>query len=144
MFQTAAAGHLHARYGDGADVIQAQGFAEAEAMKKKAEAWLQYNQAAIIQQLIESLPKIAAAIAEPLAKTERIVVISSGGGDGSGAGASKVSQDVANIVAQVPATVEALTGIDLVQTLKDLPRVKTSEPVDTTSRPADSRNETPS
>ncbi len=110
-----------------ADVIQAQGFAEAEAMKRKADAWLQYNQAAIIQQLIEAMPKIAAAIAEPLAKTERIVVISSGG-NGDGAGASKVSQDVANIVAQVPATVEALTGVDLLKTIKDLPGVKSTEP----------------
>lgn len=110
-----------------ADVIQAQGFAEAEAMKKKAEAWREYNQAAIIQQLIEAMPKIAAAISEPLSKTDRIVVISNGGGDGAGAGASKVSQDVANIVSQVPATVEALTGIDIIKTLKDLPRVQESE-----------------
>lgn len=109
-----------------ADVIQAQGFAEAEAMKKKAEAWQQYNQAAIIQQLVEALPRIAAAIAEPLSKTERIVIISTGGGEGSGAGAAKVSQDVANIVAQVPATVEALTGIDLTATIKNLPGVKTT------------------
>lgn len=116
-----------------ADVIQAQGFAEAEAMKKKAEAWREYTQAAIIQQLIEAMPKIAAAIAEPLAKTDRIVVISNGGGDGSGAGASKISQDVANIVAQVPATVEALTGVDIIKTLKNLPQVRESEAEDTTN-----------
>lgn len=109
-----------------ADVIQAQGFAEAEAMKKKAEAWLQYNQAAIIQQLIEAMPRIAAAIAEPLAKTDRIVIISNGGGEGSGAGASKISQDVANIVAQVPATVEALTGVDIVKSLRDLPGIRST------------------
>ena len=113
-----------------ADVIQAQGFAEAEAMKRKADAWLQYNQAAIIQQLIEALPKVAAAIAEPLSKTERIVIISNGG-DGSGAGASKVSQDIANIIAQVPATVEALTGVDLIATIKDLPHVKSTPPDET-------------
>jgi len=105
-----------------AEVIRQQGFAEAEAMSKKAEAWQQYNQAAIIQQLIDSLPRVAAAIAEPLAKTERIVIISTGG-DG-GAGASKITQDVASIIAQVPATVEALTGVDLVQTISDLPVVK--------------------
>jgi flotillin len=105
-----------------AEVIRQQGFAEAEAMSKKAEAWQQYNQAAIIQQLIDSLPKVAAAIAEPLAKTERIVIINTGG-DG-GAGASRVTQDVASIIAQVPATVEALTGVDLVETISDLPVVK--------------------
>ncbi len=104
-----------------ADIIREQGFAEAQAMEKKAQAWQQYNQAAIIQQIIEALPRVAAAISEPLAKTERIVIINSGGGDG--AGASKVTQDVADIVSQVPATVEALTGVDLVQLLKNLPGI---------------------
>jgi flotillin len=107
-----------------AEIIQAQGFAEAEAMQKKAEAWLQYNQAAIIQQLIDKLPEVAMAIAEPLSKTERIVVINSGGG---GAGASRVTQDVADIVAQVPATVEALTGVDLVETIRSLPGARGAE-----------------
>jgi len=105
-----------------AEVIRAQGFAEAEAMQKKAEAWQQYNQAAIIQQLIDSLPEVARAIAEPLARTERIVIVSTGG-DGVGAGASRLTQDVANIIAQVPATVEALTGLDLIRALQELPGV---------------------
>jgi flotillin len=107
-----------------ADVIREQGLAEAQAMEKKAEAWQQYNQAAIIQQLIDSLPAVARAISEPLARTDRIVVISTG--DGEGAGTSKVTADIANIVAQVPTTVEALTGVDLVETIKNLPAIKQS------------------
>jgi flotillin len=109
-----------------AEVIRQQGFSEAEAMEKKALSWQMYNQAAIIQQIIEALPEVAAAVAQPLSQTERIVVINSGG-DG-GAGASKVTQDVTNIVAQVPATVEALTGIDLTETLKNLPGVGEQQP----------------
>jgi len=104
-----------------AEVIKAQGLAEAEAMQRKAAAWQEYNQAAIIQQLIESLPKVAAAIAEPLTRTERIVIINSGG---DGAGAAQVTRDIANIIAQVPETVEALTGVDVVETIKNLPAVK--------------------
>jgi flotillin len=103
-----------------ADVIQAQGFAEAEAMEKKAAAWQQYNQAAIIQQLIEALPEVAEAVAQPLAQTEKIVVINSGG---DGAGASKVTADVTNIIAQVPETLEALTGVNLIDALKSLPGI---------------------
>ena len=109
-----------------ADVLRAQGLAEAEAMEKKAEAWQQYGQAAILQQLIQALPQVAAAVAQPLAKTERIVVIS-GGGD-SGAGASRITQDVANIIAQVPAAVEALTGVNLVETIRNLPGIVKGEP----------------
>jgi flotillin len=88
-------------------------------MEKKADAWKQYNQAAIIQQIVEGLPGLAAAIASPLAQTDRIVVISSG--EGNGAGASKISGDITNIIAQVPATVEALTGLDLLKTISQLP-----------------------
>lgn len=102
-----------------AEVIKAQGIAEAEAMQRKAAAWQEYNQAAIIQQLIESLPKVAAAIAEPLTRTERIVIINSGGD-----GAAQVTRDIANIIAQVPETVEALTGMDVIETIKNLPAVK--------------------
>jgi flotillin len=111
-----------------AEVIQAQGYAEAEAMEKKAQAWQKYNQAAIIQQFIEALPEVASAIAQPLAQTDRIVIINSGGGDG--AGASKVTADVTNIVAQVPATLEALTGVDLVQALQTLPGIGKQQPAE--------------
>jgi flotillin len=103
-----------------AEVLRAKGIAEAQAMEQKAEAWKQYNQAAIIQQLIDSLPQVAAAISEPLARTERIVVINSG----DSAGASKVTADVTNIIAQVPETVKALTGVDVIDAIKNLPAVK--------------------
>ena len=102
-----------------AEVVRQKGLAEAEAMEKKAAAWQEYNQAAVIQQLIDTLPDVANAIALPLSKTDRIVVISNG--EGSGAGASKISGDIANIIAQVPATVEALTGLDLIKTISELP-----------------------
>ena len=102
-----------------ADAIRARGLAEAEAMKQKAAAWENYTQAALIQQIIDRLPEIASAVSAPLAKTERIVVISNG--DGAGAGASKISGDIAKIISQVPATVEALTGLNLLDALNRVP-----------------------
>jgi flotillin len=104
-----------------AEIIKAKGEAEAEAMQKKAEAWQNYNQAAIIQQLIEALPQVASAISAPLSKTERIVVISNGSDGNAGAGASKVTADITGIIAQVPAAIEALTGVDLIDALGQLP-----------------------
>ncbi len=108
-----------------AEVIREQGLAEAEATRQKAEAWKEYTQAAILQQLLDKLPEVASAVSEPLSKTDRIVVI--GGGE-NGAGASKVTQDVTNIVAQLPATIEALTVIDIVATLNELAGLKSAEP----------------
>lgn len=107
-----------------ADVIQAQGFAEAQATSKKAGAWQEYTQAAILQQLLDKLPELAAAIAQPLAKTEKIVVISSGGDGHAGTGASKVTRDVTDAMAQLPAVIEALTGINMIDLLKNLPAVR--------------------
>ena len=106
-----------------ADATRAQGLAEAQAMNKKADAWKEYGQAAMIQQLFESLPDVASAVAQPLAKTDSIVVISNGGESGAGAGASKVTQDVSSTIAQLPALVQSLTGVDLISTLKNLPGI---------------------
>jgi flotillin len=87
-------------------------------MQKKADSWQAYNQAAIVQILLEKLPEIAQAVAGPLSKTERIVVINSGG---EGAGTSKITRDVTDIIAQVPALAEALVGVDLRQIAAQLP-----------------------
>ncbi len=104
-----------------AEVIQAKGFSEAEAMQKKAEAWQNYNQAAIIEQVVAALPEIVAAIAQPLSKLDKIVVISNDGANGGGAGAAKVTADVGTIVSQLPAILEALTGMNMTEALKNMP-----------------------
>ncbi|HCT64371.1 MAG TPA: flotillin [Lachnospiraceae bacterium] len=95
-----------------ADVIKAKGEAEAEAMLKKAEAYKQFNDAAMAQMIIERLPAIASAIAQPLAKTEKIIMI----GD---SGASKLTKDITGVLAQLPETVKGLTGIDLVELMQN-------------------------
>jgi flotillin len=110
-----------------ADVIKAQGFAEAQAMEKKAASWRQYNEAAIVQMFVDKLPEIARAIAEPLTRTDRIVIINSGGGsDGNpgGAGASKITRDVTDIIAQLPPVIESLTGVDLETLMKNIPAIR--------------------
>lgn len=103
-----------------AEITKAQGLSEAEAMEKKAAAWKEYNQAAVAQMLIEKLPDIARAISEPLAKTDKIVIINSGS-NGSGGGASKLTGDVTEIIAQLPPLVEALTGLKFDDILSRIP-----------------------
>jgi len=113
-----------------AEVIKVQGLAEAEAMEKKAQAWKNYNQAAITQMFVEALPKIAQAIAEPLSKTEKIVIVNSGN---DGAGASKITKDITNIIAQLPPVIEALTGTNLEDLLKKIPGSSTTKSADSKS-----------
>jgi len=64
---------------------------------------------------------VVQAVASPLAQTDRIVIINSGSGDG--AGASKLTADITNIVAQVPTVIEALTGVNLTDAIQTLPSI---------------------
>lgn len=90
--------------------------AEAEAMKEKAEAYKQYGDAAIIEILADKLPEIAKHIAEPLSKTDKMVIIDNGGNGG----ASQLTKNVANIMSQVPEVMESLTGVDLTGIIKNM------------------------
>lgn len=107
-----------------ADIILQKGKAEAEAMLKKAEAYKQYNDAAVTEMIIEKLPQIAEAISAPLAKTEKIVVVDNGSGEGGKSGAAKVSGYVTDIMATLPESVEALTGINIFEKLKETGMLK--------------------
>ncbi|CAL8374806.1 flotillin-2 [Gadus morhua] len=85
--------------------IEAIGRAEAEKMRLKAAAYLQYGEAAQTALVLEALPKIAAKVAAPLAKTNEIIIMT---GDGS-----RVTSEVTRLLAELPVTVNALTGVDL-------------------------------
>lgn len=97
-----------------AAIIAAKGDAEAEAMSKRAEAFKQYNDAAMASMIIERLPAIVESAASPLAKIGNMTVLSTGG---DGTGASKISNEVMNVAAQGLTMVKGLTGIDLSQKL---------------------------
>jgi flotillin len=94
-----------------AEVVKETGLAQAKAMAEKAESWKQYNDAAIAQMMVDVLPKLAEAIAAPLAKTDRITIVG-GGGDG-GTGLSGITGDVARMMAQIPPVAESLTGVKI-------------------------------
>jgi flotillin len=106
-----------------ADAVRLRGTAEAEAMLAKANAWGKYSDAAIADRLLSILPELAAAVAEPLSKTEKIVMV---GGNGEGVGAQRVTRDVVRIVAELPEMLEALTGKRLDDLVRALPKTGTS------------------
>ncbi len=92
-----------------ASAIRAKGEAEADAMAARAESYEKYNQAAMAEMFVNILPEIAKSISEPLSRVDKIIMV----GDGDGAGVSKLTGQVASVVAQVPAVVESLTGVNL-------------------------------
>ncbi len=105
-----------------AAVIEAQGKATAEAMRVKAESFKQYNEAAVIEMIVRILPDVAGKVSEPLAKTEKMVIINSG--NGPGGGASKLTGDVTTIISQLPPVIEGLTGVKFEKLLEQVPAIK--------------------
>ena len=67
-----------------AEIIFKKGEAEAKAMNVKAEAYQEYNQAAVIDKLITGMPEIVRALAAPLANVDKITIVSTGNGDAAG------------------------------------------------------------
>jgi flotillin len=98
-----------------AEVIFKKGDAEARAMNVKAEAYQEYNQAAVVDKLITGLPEVVKALASPLASVDRITVVSTG--NGNSAGLHKITGDIAEMAAQVPALFEALSGMQMSELL---------------------------
>ena len=94
-----------------AEIIFKKGEAEAKAMNVKAEAYQQFNQAAIVDKLITGLPEMVKALASPLANVDKITVVSTGNGDT--AGLNKITGDITKMAAQVPALFETLSGMPL-------------------------------
>src|ERR1700722_6444058 len=94
-----------------AEIIFKKGEAEAKAMNIKAEAFQEYNQAAVVDKLITGMPEIVRALAEPLSKVDKVTIVSTG--NGHAAGAHKLTGDIPAIAAQVPALFEALSGMQM-------------------------------
>ena len=81
-----------------AKAVEAQGLAEATAIKEKAAAWREFNDAARLQTILEKLPKIIEAtapalkaVSEPLGNIEKVVMIDHGG-DGNGGGSGGLNR----------------------------------------------------
>src|SRR5271169_5096210 len=109
-----AEGHASAIRAQGeaeAEIIFKKGEAEAKAMNVKAAAYQEYNQAAVLDKLLTGLPEVVRALASPLANVDKITIVSTGNGDASGL--SKITGDMAQIAAQVPALFEALSGMKM-------------------------------
>ena len=110
-----------------AEIIFKKGEAEAKAMNVKAEAYLEWNQAAVVDKLMTQMPEVVRALAAPLANVDKITIVSTG--DGTAAGAHRITGDLAAIAAQVPALFESLSGMqmsDLLGKVKEIGGGKTA------------------
>ena len=93
-----------------AEIIYKKGEAEAKAMTVKAEAYQEWNQSAVVDKLITGMPEVVRALAEPLNRVDKITIVSTGG---ESSGMHKVTGDLTQIAAQIPALFETLSGMKM-------------------------------
>lgn len=89
-----------------AAAVLAIGNAEAEAMNKRATAFKEYNDAAVLQMLVEVLPQVAEKVSAPISAIDKLTVVSTDG-------AAALPKQVTNNVVQTFEMIKSTLGIDL-------------------------------
>ena len=108
-----------------AEIILKKGEAEAKAMQVKAEAYQEWNQAAVVDKLLTNMPEVVRALTAPLSNVDKITIVSTG--NGATSGMHKITGDMTEIAAQIPALFETLSGMKMsellgkVKTIADTP-----------------------
>ena len=98
-----------------AEAKKASLLAEAEGLERKAEAMQKLNSAGVIQMVIDKLPEMASAVAQPLTAIDKISIIDSGHGE---PGVSQMGSYVPSLLAKTMETVRETTGFDMLDAMK--------------------------
>ena len=75
-------------------------------MDKRADAFARYNEAAVLQMLVDVLPQVAREVSAPMSAIDKLTVVSTDG-------ASEVPRQVTNNIVQSVELIKNTTGIDL-------------------------------
>jgi flotillin len=95
-----------------AEVIKKKLLAEAEGLQKKSEAWKNFNEAAVLNMIVEKMPELAQAFATQLAGIDKINIIDMGNG-AAGGGVGKVMSTVGGGMSAMLAMLKDQFGIDI-------------------------------
>src|SRR5207247_5373108 len=89
-----------------AQIVLTKGEAEAKALAMRADAYKQFNEAAIIQTVLAALPEIVKAAAEPMGHINSLTVMSA-------EGASDLVKNATRAVIESTTAIKGLTGLDV-------------------------------
>jgi flotillin len=103
-----------------ASAILARGNAEATAMEKRATAYEQYGQAAILDLLADMLPQLVREAAAPMSAIDKMTIISTDG-------ASQLTRTTAQNVTQGLQLASDIIGIDLAALFRNLAAEKSGQ-----------------
>src|SRR5712692_9113616 len=89
-----------------AQIVLTKGEAEAKALAMRADAYKQFNEAAIIQTVLAALPDIVRAAAEPMGHIDSLTVLSADG-------ASDIVRNATRAMVESTTAIKGLTGLDV-------------------------------
>jgi flotillin len=89
-----------------AQIVLTKGEAEAKALAMRADAYKQFNEAAIIQTVLSALPDIVRAAAEPMGHIGSLTVMSADG-------ASDLVKNATRAMVESTTAIKGLTGLDV-------------------------------
>jgi flotillin len=89
-----------------AQIVLTKGEAEAKALAMRADAYKQFNEAAIIQTVLAALPDIVRAAAEPMGHIDSLTVMSADG-------ASEIVRNATRAMIESTTAIKGLTGLDV-------------------------------
>jgi flotillin len=89
-----------------AQIVLTKGEAEAKALAMRADAYKQFNEAAIIQTVLAALPEIVKAAAEPMSHIDSLTVMSADG-------ASDIVRNATRAMVESTTAIKGLTGLDV-------------------------------
>jgi flotillin len=101
-----------------AEVIKKKLLAEAEGMGRKAEAYKQYNDAAVLNMIVEKMPELAQAFATQLAGIDKINIIEMGNGAAGAGGVGKMMSTVGGGMTAMLAMLKDQFGVDLARLMQ--------------------------
>jgi flotillin len=80
----------------------------------------------VVDKLITGLPEVVRALAAPLANIDKITIVSTG--DGNSAGMHKITGDITQMAAQIPALFETLSGMQMSELLGKVRTIGSDKP----------------
>ncbi len=96
-----------------AEVVKKKLLAEAEGLQRKAEAWKQFNEAAVLNLIVEKMPELAQAFATQLAGVDKINIIEMGNGSGGAGGVGRIMSTVGGGMTAMLEMMKDQFGIDV-------------------------------
>lgn len=110
-----------------AEVIKKKLLSEAEGLQRKAEAWKQFNEAAVLNMIVEKMPELAQAFATQLAGIDRINIIDMGSGAGGPGGVGRVMSTVGGGMSAMLEMLRDQFGIDVAKLVQAKTDAATAE-----------------